>query len=715
MSTVVLLALVFLYAVGRVQPMPIPQEVLVAKPDSFGDDIFEGFDCSQPRNVKDVGYVGDLECSGRAKIASTRNTSYQILQEEKYHRVNGTTCSLIMTRVVRYCGTYDHQTTFPGASLHEVGVPVTLEQCRKWYQNLEYRDNHDQAYPLKGNAVNVISYEEVGRTWVEGGEISCQGGTWKWGREEVYRVVVEVQVKVTLREEVYLLNNKEVMAHVEDVRLPCPASAHGCQLPLRTYLWESPNLDCDLAVARVAHGTEAESEKGEKVFISTDGSLVRLIRQDAVSLCGRVVHSTNYAGVFIYELDRPKQFTRPLGAGEVSLTLYIKNRDDFLYDNIVSALEEEFQGILATDCLGRSQRLKRDFWQQHKEPGATTWVVAKDVFATAVGEIIYQYQCQPTKVRAAHLPHCYQGLPVTLVQPRPAADGSPQAPKQLFLEPLTRRLMHAAVEVPCSRLFRAKYKNIHGGWIIAAPEIIPAASPRLPPTLEAHREIFASRPDWSKGGIYTEETLEAAAAYDDFSRTAQVVQATFAWQVSQDWKEQGSGYLSPEQVFPEFRDPAQWASKMWSKTRGFLHAWGEGAAIIFSVFAIGRIMADFASWAYGVAVLREMMGCTRHLVWTLCPNIFLLRQYREFHQAQPAAPPSYFDASAPVYDARGEKGVPISTALRPIVTTRTPVAGPLASLVAAGFKRQAPVPPVLPLQATKDNADKDAIMKEVKK
>ena len=616
---------------------PVPEEEAPEdRADTFGDDLLRGYDCSQPRNVKDVGYVGEPNCESNAKILEVKNASYQVLQEEKYHRVNGTTCSLTMTRVVRYCGTYDHQTALPQANLYEVMVPVAADQCQLWYRNLEYLNPHKESFPLKRSAVNTIAYEEVGRTYVSGGEISCEGGDWKWGRVTLHRIIVEIQLKITLREESYLLSQQEAIAHVENVRLPCGAATNHCEMPGKTYLWEAPNLECGLAVARSASGTEVHGVNGEKVFVSTDNSLIRLIRQEAVSMCGRVVHSTNYPGVFLYEKEKPRPFVRPLEAGEVSLTLYIKNRDDFLYNNIVTALEEEFRGILTSDCQSRSQRLKRDFWQQHQGPGATTWLVAEDVFATAAGDVIYQYQCQAVLVKAVTLAQCYQALPVRLAQPPPeqAAGG---AVRQLFLEPLTRRLTHQGIEVPCSRLFRPKYLNTQGTWIVAAPDIISASSPRLPPTLEAHREIFQHRPDWSIGGLYTEDTLMAAERYQEFARTSAAIGAIFTRQVGSGWKEPNGGYLSAEQVFPEFRDPGKWVSNAWARTRGFLHAWGEGAAIVFSLFAIGRIVMNLGSWLYGVAVLREMMGCTRHLVWTLCPNIFLLRQYREFNRAQHAS------------------------------------------------------------------------------
>ena len=325
---------VSMYTITLASPLT-PMDGVEGRPDVFGDDVLLGFDCNQPRNVKDVGYVGEPDCASNSKVVSSRNASYQILQEEKYYRVNGTTCAMTVTRVVRYCSTYDHQTALPPANLYEVAMPVPEATCRKWYRTEEFTDNHNEKYPLKKNSINTIHYEEAGRTYTsDSGEVSCEGADWKWGKKLLHRIVVEIQVKITLREESYLLNTRETIAHVEDVRLPCPASANQCEMPTRTYLWVAPDLECNLAVARAVQGTEAQGEKGERVFVSTDGSLVRLIRQEAVSLCGRVVYSTNYAGIYLYEQEKTRPFVRPIEAGEVSLTLYIKNRDDFLYDNI---------------------------------------------------------------------------------------------------------------------------------------------------------------------------------------------------------------------------------------------------------------------------------------------------------------------------------------------------------------------------------------------
>ena len=610
-------------------------------------NLFLAYDCSRPRGVRDAGYLSDPVCITNAKVTETRDIQYQVLQIEKHRKVSGQTCEVTRTQVARYCGTYDHQTMLPQASYYELTMTTSVEQCRKWHHDKEFRDINHQAYALKNNAINVLSYEEVGHTEAEGGEVSCTGQDWKWNKKVLHRMVVEVQIKITLKDETFLLSDSEVVAYVQNRRLPCAANTNGCQTPEATYLWQAPDLDCDLAFVRLTLGKEATSSTGEKVFVSTDGSLIRLIRQEAVSLCGRIVHATNYPTIYLYETDKTKPFTRLVEAGEVSISTYVKNRDDYLYNHIVSALEEELQGILQSDCQHRAQRSKRDFWSQHRDPGLATWLVTGDIFATAAGDVVYQYHCQPVTVRAVNLGKCYQALPVVL-QPLPAT-GQADGPRQWFMEPLTHRLTHQGVEIPCSRVFRPKYRNVQRGWMIAAPEILPAPAPLLPQDLIANREIFKNSPDWAKGGLYNEDTLEAYEQYQDFSRTILSLGATLANQAGQDWRNHPGGQLSPEQLFPELQDPTKWAQKMWSKTRSFLHAWGEGAAIVFSLFALFRILSGFGAWIYGVAVLKEVVGWSRGLIWTLCPNTFLLRQYRQYNRDETPD-----EKTAPPYDASWE-------------------------------------------------------------
>ena len=650
--------------------------------DLPGDaNVFLAYDCSRPRNIKDVGYAEDPHCSPTAKVSNTRNVTYQILQEEQHHKVAGNACEVTQTRQVRYCGVYDHETTLSQANLYDVPISVPIELCRKWLRDLEYQDSNGFAYPLKANTENIISFEEAGRTYIENGEVACQGQDWKWRKEILHRMVVEIQIKLILKEESFRLSDTEVIAHVKNNRLPCVASNHGCQTPTATYIWPPSDTTCDLAVARITTGIEVTSNAGEDVYISTDNSLVRLIRREAVSKCKRVVYSTNYDGLFLYETSKPAPFDRKVAAGEVSITTYVKNRDDYLYNSITDRIEEELQGILTSDCKQRTQRLKRDFWNQHQEPGLATWLVADDVFATSAGDVVYHYHCEPVLVRAMNLGKCFQALPSTPQVPRKEEPGAP--PRQFFMEPLTHRLTYLGVEVPCSSTFRPKYRNVRGDWVVATPELVPAQIPTLPKDLEANQEIFWDRPDWSTGGIYDDASMAAFENYQDFSRTVLALGATLANQVGDEWRYNSGHSLSPEQLFPELQDPTKWSQKFWSKTKSFLHTWGEAAAIVFSIFAFGRLVSTIFTLVYSVTVLKEVLGCTRRLFWTFCPNIFMLRQYRAYNRNDPEAP----EPSAPVPDNT------LSTTISPV--SEQPTVGPAKPLSAHSIKRRAPDVPSL--------------------
>jgi hypothetical protein len=595
--------------------------------------VFKAYDCTKPINIKDLGFVGESNCANHAKVDKTRTVQYQVLQKEKHIRSEGQSCSMTKTRLSRYCGTYGHQTLLSEASLFDVSVAVSVEQCRTWQTSLSYTDEHGQAHKLTADSINTVAYEEIGRTYIEHGEVDCIGQDWRWNGQILHRMVVEVQLKITLSKETFLLNSKEVIAHLHERKLPCTPATNGCQTPLTTYLWEAVDLDCSLSVTRISKGTEITSNTGDKVFASTDGSLMRLIKKEAVSLCGRVVYTTNYDSIFLYDANKTDLFTRQISPGEVSQATFIKNRDDFLYNNVLNKIEDELRGVLVSDCQHRSQREKRDFWSQHRDPGLTTWLVGDGIFATTAGEVVYHYQCAPVMVQAVNLGRCYQALPVKILDVRSDEVGEP--PRQWFVEPLTRRLTHHGVEVPCSSLFRAKYANAGGSWTFATPEIIAAPTPTLAKDPEDSREIFQDRPDFSKGGIYTEETMAAFEDYQDFSRTIMAMGATLVNQAGPEWQYRTGQFLSPEQLFPELKDPTQWAQKMWSTTRKFLHTWGECASIILSLYTASRLLSGLFEWLYSVAVLKEVVGWSRNLAWTLCPNLFMLRQYRQYNRQRP--------------------------------------------------------------------------------
>ena len=90
--------------------------------------------------------------------------------------------------------------------------------------------------------------------------------------------------------------------------------------------------------------------------MSTDKSLVRFVKKEAVSMCGRIVYKTNYDNLYLSAYPSSNPITRQTEVESRSTSTYVRNRDDYLYHNTLGMIEQEFQGVLTNDCQRSSKR-----------------------------------------------------------------------------------------------------------------------------------------------------------------------------------------------------------------------------------------------------------------------------------------------------------------------------------------------------------------------
>ena len=145
--------------------------------------------------------------------------------------------------------------------------------------------------------------------------------------------------------------------------------------------------------------------------MSTNGELVRLILGSSITTCQTILRETNYDLLLAYEGKSQVFLDRTLPAREVDLTLYINNRDDFLYNHILNRVEEEMNEVLNSACRARAQA-------DHGSLGATSegyqsYNLGDGAFATQAGEAIWEYQCRPVIVTARETEECYLQMPVS--------------------------------------------------------------------------------------------------------------------------------------------------------------------------------------------------------------------------------------------------------------------------------------------------------------
>jgi hypothetical protein len=625
--------------------------ILLTRHPVLGADLqinqFAAYDCSQPYDVKDVGYAVATNCITNNRITNHRNVSYQVLQKERFRKAQGWKCSIDKSQLVHYCGAFDHQTMYPDKTYFNMPFEVTGDLCYNMWTTLTYTDPTGYPHKLVRNAITNVHYEEQGYSWLDSGEVKCDGEDYKIPEisQIIKEAMVSITLKITLREESFQYNEDGVTAHTTQTRLPCPVIHTQCSTPEATYGWVMPADSCELALTTDSTGLEATNSADQVVFMSHDGTQIRFIVREGTSMCGRTVYETNIPGWYLYPTHNVKQFSRKVDPSAMSPMTAMKNKDDFLFNYLANAIQDEFENVIVSDCKKQMELSKLSYWIQHKNPGATTWLIGQGIFGTGNGEVIYQYRCLPVMVMARETTQCYQALPVERLETVRVSKmtTSTETPKDkeafgqeilednrpLFMEPLTRRLTHEGIEVPCVSKFAAKYRNINEGWISHQRSVHGVAAPQLPSDIEERISALDPRirPQAASGGVYKQEDIDAMEAYMDLPRATTALGTNLVNQAIIDHHR--SGPLRPENLFPTYQDPRQWMSGLWGSVVAFLHEWGEAASVLISLYIIIKLGITIFGWCYNLFILRDIHGCGRILCWIPFVSFFLMKTYRD--------------------------------------------------------------------------------------
>jgi hypothetical protein len=372
--------------------------------------------------------------------------------------------------------------------------------------------------------------------------------------------------------------------------------------------------------------------------MSTDGKLIRLILKDAYSECGEVIHATNYPDLFVHFLvdGHTTSFTRPIHPGEVNVIIYVNNRDDYLYHHILQVVREEFNAVLKNECQVQKSRNRVVFQRPLTDAGEfQLYTLGNGTFAVDAGEVSYSFRCTSVVVKAHELKECYMALPVLL----PGAEGEDS--KQLFMEPISRRLSKYGMVVPCHPSFQPKYMNVRQEWVLASPGLHITAAPK---DQDAEKQRYfdpkMSGKDFSKGGIYSEDDLVAFQNYLDYGR----MRASLIWTLSNQHGTYSEADMrikmnnlfpldTPISIFPGFLGSLLHA----------MHVYGEFCSVLVGTY----LMVTF-----GIAVMKFLMRFRLiHAIygWTfravrhaMFPTNYMLTKHRTaYRQADDDDEPEY--------------------------------------------------------------------------
>jgi hypothetical protein len=455
------------------------------------------------------------------------------------------------------------------------------------------------------------------------------------------------------------------MEHRSQSILPCLAGREACALSTGTWLWKRPSEkdSCPYYLARKVVGIQVEGMENDRrveTFLSTDGSMVRLMKKPGIVACNHLLHPTNYENLFLTKaLDEPL-FQRRVHPGEMSIMTYVNIQDEFLYGVLTDYIKEEFRTLVWRSCQRDLERRAQAYASLAAEQRATldgeTTSLGNGWFATASGEAWYKYQCRETKVLATDLPICYSALPVILstedrkryihdrkieAPPSSTAVASKEPtdaeiltglPTQFFVEPHTHRLTTVGIPTPCSINFAPLYRNNRGKWIMAMPELRLANRPRDVDYRIKEDIRNAPKFDWEAGGLYPPEAVREMEEYTHAPRRKEELAFRMAEQARRHAPGSSNAYLTLHDAFPQVDVNFDALSQIWL----FLARWGNIAAILLSLAFAARLM----TWIAGVLVrcvsLHNTFGFGKRMWMAVLPScLFMIQAASPFSSMRP--------------------------------------------------------------------------------
>lgn len=573
----------------------------------------QGYDCEAPSNIRSHQVKVLKDCQQKAPVQEVRKTTFQVLQQNWKRIHKAWRCTLVESEMLQFCGVWDHTTLLGSGVRMKVPAPVSLRTCRDWVESKQYQDHLGKIWQIEFGQVFTLTYEEKGKTYIENEEVKCSGEKVRVGDKIVSDAIKWKQIDL-LVEEVLLEENIELEIMTQgSERLSCLVQEGGCLTGVGTYFWNL-NLSSTCALQEVRSFTAIVGKTDEiEVAMSADSTFLRFVLESRISMCGRVVATTNHPGIFLLDMEQEKNITTKLHPSQIQMHTYINTRSDALYHTILMELETQINEMLQKDCELKAIQEELHQWLRWKIPATAGWTFHNGTFAFASGETIYLYDCKSVVVLPRETPRCFENLPVFVNHSKG------------FLTPLTRKLVFNSSPVPCTSTFMGKYHTVEGKWISATPRILEVSGPAHMGKILGTQVNLTSEIDWAHSGLYEEEHFRSNQRLEfENSKTALVGKLTIQTRTMEN------NLISPTDVFPA-STWSIWEYTVFGKVLYGVKKFGEIMTPVTGGYLIYKIFAGLWEMCFMGTILR---ATRRALLWVLCPLAFLFRNYNTGQQAE---------------------------------------------------------------------------------
>ena len=337
-------------------------------------------------------------------------------------------------------------------------------------------------HKVKMGEENIFHVSEKGILHQNQNKIYCQGEALKINDNIIEGVLKMVQYRTIIEEEEYLIDKKRVEVLNTHIRLPssCELENLGCVVQ-KTYLWNVPNKQCQLAKINTGKFTEEQGyvieHRAKLLFKITDTSPSPIGCPD-----GEIYH-TEYEDLFL-----TKDYNFPHIGQTLDIGLYVKQSADYVLFETEKMTEELKKNTFKDLCQ-----------EVYTKSNEEVMPIKNGKFGRRSGDVLYIFNCMQKTGKLLTTKKCYDRIPLQ---------------NQIYVDPITRIGTKHATTKECNNLFPEAVLTKEG-WI-SMPELRPMKEPSQ---YLNNNKGNLTHEDMAKGGLYTSDELkqwEQFISYGDF-------------------------------------------------------------------------------------------------------------------------------------------------------------------------------------------------------
>ena len=577
-----------------------------------------GFDCgSTLPNITTYSLLDSGECD--FKIPSTNSTDVQIelLQIAEFRKTQTIQCKIKIHRTIYHCGIFGHLIPVETGEQNYI-YDISHEKCESIHETGVFKyDNIHIITDLKSNETTTQGIDFAGSA----ADSSCVGSSYADHYGSYNNVFVQGTITIQLFNEIAQVNLDQDKIRLSTGTVCKFSDKHCFDLERGHTFWKefptkSNCLDNFYDILYKGFAVKTTSKTNNEVIYTLNSQefMFSLAVKGITTHCNRNIIRTEHPKLLIFEYTNDP-FTSLLYSNDIvkskdivnfDLSTYVNSKFVYVERHIGTQISDLYINLIRQKCEVERKTIQNSLALATLAPDEFAYAVMKQpgYFAKISGEVAHFIRCTPKEVKIAHLPYCFDQLPVLVNN------------ETWFLTPKTHILTKKGKQIECNGIVPVHYK-VNNNWIKFLPKPTNAVSPNVFKPNTNFKWIYRSIDSLATSGVYSQSDLQNLHEHIMFPMEKSALLNTVARQMfnQDDFQSDAVKNLLTEKTIWHI------ITEEWKLLWTDLTSWGSIASALIMLMIIGQALKLVITSIIRGYMLHSIYGFSIYLLGAISSTI----------------------------------------------------------------------------------------------